>query len=78
MNETSLHLVYNSSYPELNCIPVSIIDDSYLEYEEYFYLLLNSSDCGVKIKTDHTVVEIVDNDGMYIINFYCCCFSMLC
>ena len=63
-NETSLHFTYDSGNPpDVLCTEVSIIDDSYLENEEYFYLLLNTDDPSVKFKIDHSIVEIVDNDG---------------
>lgn len=57
-------LVYNvTDPPESICIEVMIVNDTYLESEEYFYLQLNSSDPDVHFKIDHSIVQIVDDDS---------------
>ena len=74
-------LLYNvNSPPDLICINVTIIDDTYLESEEYFYLQLDSPDPDVKFKIDHSIVQIVDDDCEWVITcqadsikFVCMC-----
>ena len=50
------------------CFNASFIDDSIVEYLEYFSLVLSSEDNSVAFKTSTMRVEIVDDDCMWLLH----------
>ena len=53
------------------CVYISIINDSALEGDQDFTLVLTTSDANVLITRNTTVITIVDNDGKNIVCLYC-------
>ena len=54
--------------PSLNgsrlCVIVDIVNDSVLEEEQTFFLVLSTADRYIAVQEDPAVVFIMDNDGM--------------
>ena len=54
--------------PSLNssrlCIMVDIVNDSVLEEEQTFFLVLSTADRYIAVQEDPAVIFIMDNDGM--------------
>ena len=48
------------------CIMVDIVNDSVLEEEQTFFLVLSTADPDIAVQEDPAVVLIMDNDGIYI------------
>ena len=60
----SVHLVFTPENQEdPQCIYISILDDHFLEYPEYFSVHLSSSDSQVKIIHPYASIYIEDNDS---------------
>ena len=50
-----------------SCVNISIVNDSIVEKDESFSVTLGSApnlDNRIKLDSESTVVEIIDNDGM--------------
>ena len=55
----------------LQCVNLSIVDDSVLESTEQFSVLLSTSDSGVIFANSSAAVIIFDNDSKYESRMYC-------
>ena len=53
------------------CVMVDIVNDSVLEGEQTFFLVLSTADPTITVQEDPAVVLIMDNDGM------CCAMLIL-
>ena len=53
----------------LLCVKVDIVNDSVLEEEQTFFLVLSAADPDITVQEDPAVVLIIENDGM--------CYAML-
>ena len=63
--------------PSLNvsrlCVMVDIVNDSVLEEEQTFFLVLSTADPTITVQEDPAVVLIMDNDGnvwLFLVVFY--------
>ena len=53
------------------CIPVTLVDDTIKEMEEFFPFVIDSVSEGSTVGSPNvTTMRIRDNDGMYITNTY--------
>ena len=55
------------------CVMVDIVNDSVLEEEQTFFLVLSAADPDIAVQEDPAVTFIIDNDGMCLI-----CYPTLC
>ena len=46
------------------CVMVDIVNDSVLEEEQTFFLVLSTAEPDIAVQEDSAVVFIIDNDGM--------------
>ena len=57
--------------PSLNgsrlCVMVDVINDSVLEEEQTFFLVLSAADPDIAVQEDSAVVFIMDNDGIFCV-----------
>lgn len=49
-----------------HCFNISIIDDSIVEPNQSFMVILSSSDTNVTIDNQQLLVTIIDNDGKFL------------
>ena len=47
------------------CVDITVIDDSALEGDQTFSLMLNTLDPDVLILINTSIIKIIDNDGQY-------------
>ena len=57
--------MFNTSITWIN-VHISLLDDLYLEFEEYFHGVLTTSDPAVILNPDEATVVIQDDDSTLI------------
>ena len=64
----TVHWVFTagSQAGDTHCVEIVIIDDGYVEGDEYFAVNLTTSDEDVKLKINYAAIRILDDDGEYI------------
>lgn len=57
------NLTFEAGVLEPQCADVGIVNDTILENQEIFFVVISTSDSGVMVATNMTTVFILDNDG---------------